>query len=110
FWEVQYTRVNPEVSFPESTDPTAVVGNKQAIIWPGAGIGIEYVPSKKVRLEAKISGMAWPGKSRYVDTEVALVGTIGHLEIFGGGKGFHFRTSPNTVDSYFQSTIWGPMA
>jgi len=110
FWEAQYTHVVPYSSFPESSDPTATVGNKQSVIWPGAGIGFEYVPSKRFRMEGHLSGMAFPGRSRYADAEVTLVGTIGHVEIFGGGKAFHFRTSPKVPDSYIEATILGPMA
>ena len=110
FWEAQYTRINPYSSFPESADPTATVGDKKTVFWPGAGIGFEYVPSKRFRMEGRLSGMAFPGRSRYADAEVNLVGTVGHVEIFGGGKGFHFRTSPKVVDSYMEATIWGPMA
>ena len=109
FWEVQSTRLRPVVSFPESSDPSATVGDSQTVTWPGVGIGMEFVPSKRFRMEARISGMALPGKSRYADAEVNLVGTIGHLELFGGGKGFHVRTTPNS-EIYQQATIWGPMA
>jgi hypothetical protein len=109
FWEVQHTRIKPTVRFPESNTPDATVGPKQSITWPGVGIGMEFVPSNKFRIDARISGMALPGKSRYADAEVALVGTIGSLEIYGGGKGFHFRTTPNS-EAYQQAYIWGPMA
>jgi len=108
FWEVQSIRMKPDVSFPESSDPTAKVGDTQTITWPGVGIGMEFVPSKRVRMEARISGMALPGKSRYADAEINLVGNLGHLEIFGGGKGFHVRTSPKS-EIYQQATIWGPI-
>ena len=108
FWEVQNTSIKPTVSFPESSDPGATVGDSQMVTWPGVGIGMEYVPSKHFRMEARISGMAFPGKSRYADAEITLVGTMGHLELFGGGKGFHFRTTPNS-GIYQQATIWGPM-
>jgi len=108
FWEVQYTRISPVISFPNAADPTATVGDKKAIIFPGVGVGLEYVPSKRFRVESRLSGMALPGRSRYADAEVSLIGSVGSLEIFGGGKGFHFRTSPKS-ETYQQGTIWGPM-
>ena len=108
FWEVQHTRINPTLSFPESNDPTATVGPKQSITFPGTGLGLEYVPSNRFRMEARISGMALPGKSRYADAEASLVGTIRRIEIFGGVKGFHFRTTTKS-EIYQQATIWGPM-
>ena len=108
FWEVQHTRIKPTLTFPESNSPDATVGPTQSITFPGVGVGLEYVPSGRFRMEARISGLALPGKSRYVDGEASAVGSIGKLELYGGVKGFHFRTSPNS-EAYQQATIWGPM-
>jgi hypothetical protein len=110
FWEVQHTRIKPTVGFPESTvNPDATVGDKKAITWPGVGIGMEYVPSTHLRFEARVSGMAFPGRSRYADAEASIVGSVKSVEIFGGLKGFHFRTSPKS-DTIQQGYLWGPMA
>ena len=107
YWEVQHTRIRPVVSFPESQNPFVTVGAKQSITLPGAGIGFEIVPSRAFRFDARISGMAFPNKPRYVDAEATFIGTIGAVEVFGGAKGFHFRTTLND-ETYQQATIWGP--
>jgi hypothetical protein len=108
YWEVQHTRLKPQISFPESAVPSAVVGAKQSITLPGAGVGLEYVASRRFRFDARLSGMAFPGTSRYVDAEATLIGTFGGLEILAGGKGFHFRTTPKD-ETYQQAAMWGPV-
>lgn len=108
YWEIQHTRIKPEIRFPEAPVPNARVGNQQSVTLPGVGVGVEYVPSRRFRLDARLSGMAFPGTSRYVDAEATLIGTFGGLEIFAGGKGFHFRTTPKE-ETYQQAAMWGPV-
>jgi hypothetical protein len=108
FWEVQYTNFLPTIGFPEAKNSPAPIQPKSSVIYPGFGLGIEYVASRHFRLEARASGMAWPKKSGYFDVEGNAVGRIGKLEIFGGYKGFHFHTG-NHQETYVTSSIWGPM-
>ncbi len=111
FWEVEYAKLRPLLQFPEKdliNGAYQQVTPKKTIFYPGAGIGIEYVPSQKFRFEAHGSGMALPGRSRYIDAEASAVVRYGSLELFGGAKFFNFRTSTKNV-FYLQGTVWGPM-
>ncbi len=40
-------------------------------------------------------------------SRVLAVVKVGPIEAFVGGKGYHFKTSPNQ-DQYFTDTLWGP--
>jgi hypothetical protein len=107
FWEVQYTQMKPEVRLPE-TDPNRAIQPDQGVFFPGAGLGFEYVPAQAFRIEARGSGMGFPGKSRYLDTEATAVVRLGGLELFGGAKLFHFQTPPKN-EVFLKGTLWGPL-
>jgi hypothetical protein len=107
FWEVQYTSVKPDVVFPESKVSAAPLTPSYGIFYPGAGLGFEYVVSRAFRAEGKFSGMAFPGRSNYWDSEVNIAGRIHKVELFGGMKAFHFQTSPKK-DVFLKGSIWGP--
>ena len=81
---------------------------KQSVRYPGFGLGVEYIPSKHFRLEARGSGMAFKGRSGYYDIEANAVARIKKVEVFGGMKGYHFHTTPHNQDTYTQGTLWGP--
>jgi hypothetical protein len=106
-FEMQYTSIRPNIVSP-FTDSLPVT-KKYTIIYPAFGMGVEYVPSRHFRMETRFTGFALPGKTAIWDGEGSIVGRIGSLEIFGGMKGYHFRTSTNT-DIYVKGTLWGPNA
>jgi hypothetical protein len=110
FWEVQWTQMKPTLGFPEAKGNPAPIQPNQGVFLPGAGLGIEYIPSTRFRLEARGSGMAWPKRSGYYDLEASAVLRIMKVEIFGGLKAFHFHTSPRKEQVYLQGTMWGPIA
>jgi hypothetical protein len=104
-WEVQYVVIRPDISFPLLDNlPTTA---QRKIIYPTFGLGAEYVASKHFRMEARFSGFGLPHKATIWDGEGSLVGRFGPIEIFGGAKAYHFKTSPNT-DIYAEGTLWGP--
>jgi hypothetical protein len=107
FWEVQWTQMHPTIYFPDAKNSPAPIDPKQSVFLPGAGIGAEYIWSKHFRLEARGSGMGFPGKSYYWDLEGSAVARMWKVEIFGSMKGFSFRTSPKN-DTYMRGTYWGP--
>ncbi|MEO8099646.1 MAG: hypothetical protein ABI811_18250 [Acidobacteriota bacterium] len=109
FWEFQYTQIKPVIGFPDIEDNPSPLTPKYSVRYPGVGLGLEYVPSKHFRLEARGSGMTLPGRSRYVDVEATAVARIKRLELFGGMKGYDFRTSVKS-DPYMRGRLWGPMA
>jgi len=85
-----------------------VVGIK-TIIRPTFGVGIEYHPVKRVRLEMKASGFWFPHRGEIYDGEASLVIRGFHFEVLGGGRIYHVKTSPQS-DQYFTQTMWGPYA
>lgn len=117
-WEVQYIQVRthivaPFTARPETEDEDAVPAtesnNKKTIILPTFGVGFEYIPSQKhFRLEARGSGFGLPGKSIIWDAQAEAVLRFGNLELFGGGKAFHYRSSPKS-NQYVFGTLWGPL-
>jgi hypothetical protein len=105
-YEVQYLGISTVVNAPNDVNAIPTTGNKD-IIFPTLGLGVEYHPSKYVRLEAKASGFGWPRRADIWDIEGSAVVRVGPIEAFVGGKGYHFKTSPNQ-DQYFSDTLWGP--
>jgi len=109
FWEIQWTRMDPIIGFPEAKNNPAPINPKQNVFYPGVGVGAEYVFSPKhFRLESRFSGMGWPGRSYYWDVEGSAIGRISHVEILATMKGFSFRSSPKN-ETYMKGTYWGPM-
>ena len=106
-WEVHFLQVNPTV-VATVTAPDQPLGETQRIVLPAAGLGIEYVPSLHFRMEVRGSGMGFPSRSSIGDAEGTVVGRIGSLEIFAGGKLLYFRTSPKK-ETYVRGLLWGPV-
>ena len=105
-WEFQYLNVSSVVSAPLDINALDTTGDKH-IILPTLGIGLEYHPSKHVRLEAKASGFGILHHMDIWDTEASIVVRFGKVEAFLGGKAYHFKTTPKG-DQYFTDTLYGP--
>jgi hypothetical protein len=109
FWEIQWTKFDPTIGFPDVPSNPAPITPTQNIFYPGAGIGAEYIWKKYFRVEARGSGMGFPGRSHYWDLEASAIGRIkSHLEIYATWKGFGFRSSPKN-ETYIQGMYTGPM-
>ena len=111
FWEFQYFHAKTQLAFPDRVDTNGnvpLVQPKESVKLPGVGIGFEYVPNRSFRVEGRISGMGFPGRSRYIDAQVSAAGRIANfVEFFGGLKGYHFRTTPKNPQ-FIEGTLWGP--
>lgn len=108
FWEIQWTRMDPTIGFP-GTPTTPPINPRQNVFYPGVGLGAEYVFNRYFRMEARGSGMAWPGRSGYWDVEgSAVFRFFNHVEAYGTWKGFSFHSSPKN-ETYIQGTYWGPL-
>jgi hypothetical protein len=103
-WEVQY--LNIDSSYLDLNTLTSSFGSK-TIILPTLGAGIQYVPSKHFYLDVRGTGMGFPGHSVIWDASAEANFRLGHLEIFGGAKAYHFRSSPGN-EQYFSGTLKGP--
>jgi len=107
-WEVQYIQLKPTV-VATVTAPDQPLSESQRIILPAVGLGVEYVPSRRFRVEARLSGMGIPHHPAVGDGDVNVVGRVRKLEIFAGGKALYFRTSPQK-ETFIKGFFWGPYA
>lgn len=105
-FEFQYVGTQTRISAPLDTNATNTSGNRSLFL-PTLGLGTEIVPSKHFRVEVKASGMAFPHRAYIADGEANLVLRAGHVEVAGGGRYYHFRTSAKS-DEYIRGTIFGP--
>jgi hypothetical protein len=105
-WEVHFLQVYPTV-VATVTAPDQPLTEKQRIILPAVGLGAEYVASRHFRMEIRGSGMTLPHHSTIADAEANVVVRVRSVEIFGGAKFLHFRTSPQK-ETFVQGTLWGP--
>jgi hypothetical protein len=108
-WEIQYVNVRPNFVAP-FTDTVLQSSGARSIILPTVGVGVEWVPSvKHFRFEANVDGMGFPHKSDIWGADASAIFRIRNLEVSGGAKVFHFKTSPNN-QQYLSGTLWGPLA
>jgi len=105
-WEFHFIQVNPSVEL-TVTAPGQPLTDKQRVMLPAVGLGVEYVPSKHFRMEVRGSGMGLPHHANLGDGDATLVGRVRKLEIFAGGKALYFRTSPQK-ETYVKGFLWGP--
>jgi hypothetical protein len=86
--------------------PNAAKGNT-ALFYPTFGLGLEYTLSSHFRLEARASGFALPHRSDIGDVEAAIAFRVSHFEVLGGGRFYHFKTSPQAAQ-YVSESLYGP--
>jgi hypothetical protein len=114
-YEVQYLTIGTSISAPlipetydsttGNTDTNSSTGTKNVIL-PTFGAEFEQPINKHLRWEFKGSGFGLPHKSVIWDAQADVALRFSSLELFAGGKAFHFKTSPNS-DDYFTDTLQG---
>jgi hypothetical protein len=105
-YEFQYASVRGSFDAPADVNAVPTEGIK-SIIRPTLGAGIEYHLARRVRFEAKLSGMGFPHHGDIYDGEASLAAGGPHFELLAGARIFHLKTSP-TSDQYYKETLWGP--
>jgi hypothetical protein len=108
-YEFTYTAVRASVDAPIADASGTGFGRAQGtrnIYYPELGIAAEYALSPHVLLRASAAGFAFPGKAVITDGEATIGFRHGFLEIRGGAKFLHFKTSPKT-DDYLKGTLTG---
>ncbi len=113
-WEAQYTSISSTFNAPlKPTSDSAgnlIINNTQGsktFIYPSFGVGVGYVPSPRLRLEAKASGFWLPHRPSTWDAQGTLNYRFRRVEVALGAKVFHFKTSPKS-EQFFQGTLFGP--
>lgn len=102
----EYVGTRPTISAPLDTNATTAQGTRNTFM-PTLGVGVDLVANKYIRLEVRPSGMALPHRAYLLDGDASIVLSVSHIEVVGGEKYFHFRTSPKN-DQYVRATLTGP--
>lgn len=113
-YEVQLVNVGTNVDAPfkpvvtdssGNTDYNTAHGTKN-IIDPTFGLELEQAIGHHFRWEVKGSGFGLPQRADIWDAEASIAIRMRQVEIIGGEKAFHFKTSPRG-DEYFTDTLSG---
>jgi hypothetical protein len=113
-WQMQYITMRSFFDDPvKSATPdssgnitsVAVLGSK-SYFTPAFGLGLHEYATRNIHFEADVSGFAVPHRFQLLDSEVTVSVRVGHIDVRGGVKVFHFRTSPNQ-DYFFRGTLAG---
>jgi hypothetical protein len=106
-WGFQWDSVQSVIDAPYETSTTfsPAVGTLN-IYYPSFGIGGEYVLSKNVYVDGRASGFAWPHHAVIWDAEGNLTFRYKFIEVFGGYKASHLKTSPQG-EEYILGTLQG---
>ena len=107
-WEFDYVAVRGVVDAPYQDAigfQTTGTGTRN-IYYPAFGIAAEYALTKHILFRASASGFGFPKKADLWDAEATLGYRHGSIEVRGGAKAFHYKTSP-TNDEYMKGTLAG---
>jgi hypothetical protein len=113
-YEFQYVNVGTNISAPFKTptqdangnvDTNSAAGTK-TLFYPTFGMELESMLGKHFRWEIKGSGFGLPHHGNIWDAQGTIAVRVGPIELLGGEKAFHFKTSPQS-DQYFTQTLQG---
>jgi hypothetical protein len=107
-WEVQFVKIKSTIDAPLVTSGQTSNGSRQ-ILLPTFGLAAEYAIAPHVLFRVAGSGFGLYHKSDIWDGEATLSWRRGAWEVVGGGKAFHFKSSPNNTE-YMSATITGAFA
>jgi len=113
-WEVQYLAMQGTVDAPLRANTADSSGNlisnsgsgTRTIILPTFGLAAEYAISPHVLLRAAASGFGLPHRAEIYDGEATVSYRMNRIEIRGGYKFVHFKSSPR-IDEYVMGTVQG---
>ncbi|HWE53047.1 MAG TPA: hypothetical protein VG273_24865 [Bryobacteraceae bacterium] len=106
-WAIEYVSTHAKANAPYVTAGEVVDGN-QNIVLPVFGLAAEYAITKHVLFRLDGSGFGIPRRSDIWDASATLSWRIGHVEVVGGGKALHYKSSPNSTE-YQVDTFYGAM-
>ncbi len=113
-WEAQYTSISSTFNAPlKATSDSAgnlIVNNtsgSKSFIYPSFGLGVGYVPSRRLRVEGKASGFWLPHRPVIWDAQGTINYRFRRVEVALGAKAFHLRTSTKN-EQFFVGTLFGP--
>ena len=110
-YEVQYLSIDSTFDdFQLQNDGTYNLnpaGATKSVLLPTFGVGLDQTVNSHFRWEVRGSGWALPHRSMLGDTEVAIAYRYGHVELVGGARLYHFRTT-RRADHFIDGTVYGP--
>src|SRR5262249_42024442 len=111
-WQAQVVNVQSTFDAPlkDSNSPGAFFSQgAPTYVLPAVGLGITEYVSRNFRFEVSGSGFGIPHRANLWDVEAAIAGHVGHLELRGGLKAFHFKSTPQFT-YYMSGTLVGGFA
>ena len=113
-YELQYVNIGTNTLAPLVPITTDASGNTDTnsssgsanLILPTLGMGLESALGRHFRWEVKASGFIIPHHGEIYDAQAEIAWRAGPVEVVGGERAFHFKTSPQ-ADQYFTDTLGG---
>jgi hypothetical protein len=106
-WQMQYISMKAAFDAPllPTTDSagnplTYQAQGSTSFFTPTLGLGIAEYATRNLRFEVNASGFDIPHHTAIWDADASLAYRVGHIEIRGGARALHFKTS--TKAEYFQ--------
>jgi hypothetical protein len=111
---LQYVNVGTNISAPFKAVTSDANGNvntntasgTKTLFYPTIGIGLGSEFGHHFRWEIKGSGFGLPHRGNIWDAQGTIAFRVGPVEILGGEKAYHFKTSPQ-AEQYFEQTLEG---
>jgi len=108
-WGFEWTQMTARFDSPNDVN-AAPVQDSRSIIFPSLGLGGEYHFTKRIYIDGKAEGFAWPHKAVQTDGEIRLIARLyKQLDLVASYREFHFKTNP-LKDYYLRDTLKGPYA
>jgi hypothetical protein len=116
-YEVQYVNTGVNTAAPYLLPTTDASGNTdyftasgtKSVILPTFGMAIGSSLGKYFRWDVRGSGFGLPHRSVIADVQGTIAVRLGKVELVGGERFFHFKTSPQS-DMYVTDTLQGVFA
>ncbi len=110
-WEFEWVHMKSIIDDPllENTSSEELAIGTRQIFLPVFGLAAEYQLTPHILARVDISGFGFPHKANVWDANATLSYRHGSWEVFGGGKVWHFKTSPNNTE-YLVDTLAGIQA
>jgi hypothetical protein len=113
-YELQYVNVGTNVSAPFKAVTTDASGNvdtntaagTKTLFYPTVGMALGSEFGHHFRWEIRGSGFGLPHRGNIWDAQATIAFRVGPVEILGGEKAYHFKTSPQS-EQYFTQTLQG---
>lgn len=103
----EYTQITARFDAPADLNAAPVQGTR-SVIFPSLGVGAEYHISKRLFVDSKFEGFAWPHKAVQADADLRIALRVyRQLDLVVGGRDFYFKTNPEK-DYFLKANMWGP--